>query len=93
MRRLNSICLFLTMFFAASFVSCSKSNDDASVTPEALSLEVTPSVLSFDNDGEALKGTSFNVTTNGSWTAVLVNCEDWVTLGKADGQGNGTVDV
>ncbi|MGL5957304.1 MAG: BACON domain-containing protein, partial [Phocaeicola sp.] len=62
-------------------------------TPEALSLKVTPSDLSFHNDGKAIEGTSFNVTTNGSWTAVLVNSEDWVTLDNAKGQGNGTVDV
>ncbi|MGL5938491.1 MAG: BACON domain-containing protein, partial [Phocaeicola sp.] len=57
------------------------------------SLEVTPSVLSFNNEGKALEETSFNVTTNGSWTAVLVNSEDWVTLENAKGQGNGTVGV
>ncbi|MGL5981306.1 MAG: DUF5689 domain-containing protein [Phocaeicola sp.] len=91
MKRFNSIYLFLTMLFALSFVSCVNDNDDT----EAPFLKVTPSVLLFGNNGEPQPGSQnhFEVATNRSWTATVVDNKSWVTLSKAAGEGDSQVEV
>ena len=69
--------------FVSLFIACSSSDDGDEVT----TLEVTPTSISLDSNGQG----SFIITSNTLW---VVNTDaSWLSVSPKNGKGNGTVTV
>lgn len=94
MRNLNFLKLFyglMLVMISTAFVSCVDDNDDT----EAPYLEVSPTTLTFDLNGQPASGSqaSFDISTNRSWKATVKDDKSWVTLSKYEGEGSATIQV
>ncbi|MBE6182517.1 MAG: hypothetical protein E7148_07480 [Rikenellaceae bacterium] len=79
---------------AVGFTACVDDDEDT----EMPYLEVTPTALTFGEDGVALNGNTININTNRAWNITLLAADgdtvdpaEWITLSKYEGGGNSTV--
>ncbi|WP_418991165.1 DUF5689 domain-containing protein [Alistipes sp.] len=80
----------MLVFAATAFTSCVDDNEDNGMP----FLDVTPDVLSFTADGEALDGVSvFKVKSNRPWELSIEAGGEWVTASPVKGNSNATVEI
>ncbi len=81
----------MLMMVSTTFVGCVDDNDDT----EAPYLTITPSTLQFTIAGEPAEGSQsyFEISTNRTWTAKVLDDKSWVTLSAIQGDGNTKVNV
>ena len=72
-----------------TMVSCVDDNDDMG----APSLEVSPTSLTFGEDGVAADGNVIIVVSNRVWSAEVQKGADWVTISQIEGEGDGKIEV
>lgn len=93
MKKMNLWKLFFTammVFAATAFTACVDDNEDNGMP----FLDVTPDVLSFTADGEALDGVSvFKVKSNRPWELSIEAGGEWVTASPLKGNSNATVEI
>ncbi|MEG2612111.1 MAG: hypothetical protein RR971_01290 [Alistipes sp.] len=83
--------LFAAMFVMAATAFTACSDDDNESTGGAVTLDVTPATLAFDETGGAK---TFAITTNGTWKITGVEGATWLAVTPAlSGSGNQTITV
>lgn len=91
LKLLKFLAVFMCAIISSTFTSCVDDNLDS----ETPFLEVTPTHLTFGNDGlpTTPNQNSFTISTNRPWRALVQDGKDWVTLSQTSGDGNSTVYV
>ena len=91
LKLLKFVAAFMFAIVSTTFTSCVNDNFDT----EAPFLEVTPTQLTFGNNGLPTENNqnSFIIKTNRPWKAIVQDGKDWVTLSQTEGEGETTVYV